>query len=136
MKTIDEIRAFFDQDHYACGLTGIYIEEAAPGYSRLSLEIEEKHLNGSGHVMGGAYFTLADLAVAVAANQDFENEISVAVNSQISFIASVTGGKIFAEAHIVKDGRKILFCEVKITDAEGKLLATSSTTSYRVSREK
>ena len=134
MKTIEEIREFFDQDRFACGLTGIYIEEAAPGRSKLSLTIEDKHLNGSGHVMGGVYFTLADLAVAVAANQDFDNEISVAVNSQISFIASVTEGKIFAEAEVVKDGRKILFCEVRVTDAEGKLLATSSTTSYKVKR--
>ena len=134
MKTIEEIRAFFDRDRFACGLTGIYIEEASPGFSRLSLTIEDKHLNGSGHVMGGVYFTLAELAVAVAANQDFDKEISVAVNSQISFISSVSEGKIFAEAHIVKDGRKILFCEVKITHAEGMLLATNSTTSYRIKK--
>ena len=65
MKTIEEIREFFAKDRYACGLTGAFIEEVAPGYAKLSLKIEYKHLNGSGHVMGGVYYTLADLAAAV-----------------------------------------------------------------------
>ncbi|MBR5421155.1 MAG: PaaI family thioesterase [Lachnospiraceae bacterium] len=132
MKTIEEIREFFAQDRYACGLTGIYVEEAEPGYGKVSLKIEDKHLNGSGHVMGGVYFTLADLAAAVAANQNFDEVLSVGLTGQISFISSVTEGTIYAEARIVKDGRKILFCDVQVTNEEGKLLATSSMTSYKL----
>ena len=58
MKTLEEIREFFAKDRYACGLTGAFIEEVAPGYARVSLKIEDKHLNGSGHVMGGVYYAI------------------------------------------------------------------------------
>ncbi|MCR5250722.1 MAG: PaaI family thioesterase [Lachnospiraceae bacterium] len=132
MKTIEEIREFFGRDRFACGLTGIYVEEASPGYGKVSLRIEDKHLNGSGRVMGGVYFTLADLAVAVATNQDFDDDLSVALTGQISFIGTVTEGMIYAEANVRKDGRKIIFCDVTVTHESGKLLATSSMSSYRL----
>ena len=132
MKTIEEIREFFDNDKFACGLMGAYIEEVSPGYAKLSLKIEDKHLNGSGHVMGGVYYTLADLAAAVAVNQDFDKELCVGLNGQISHISSVTGGTLYAEANVLKNGRKVLFVDVRVTDEEGKLLTQSSMTSYKV----
>lgn len=132
MKTIEEIREFFAKDRYACGLTGAFIEEVAEGYAKVSLKIEDKHLNGSGHVMGGVYYTLADLAAAVAVNQNFDEELCVGLNGQISHIASVTEGVLYAEASVLKNGRKILFVDVRITNEEGKLLTQSSMTSYKV----
>ncbi len=132
MKTVEELREFFAKDRYACGLTGAFIEEVSEGYAKVSLKIEDKHLNGMGHVMGGVYYTLADFAAAVAVNQNFDEEMCVGLNGQISHIASVTEGTLYAEATVLKNGRKVLFVDVRVTNEEGKLLTQSSMTSYKV----
>ncbi|MBR3308227.1 MAG: PaaI family thioesterase [Lachnospiraceae bacterium] len=132
MKTLEELREFFAKDNFATQQTGIVIEDAAPGYAKVSIEIDDRHINGIGRVMGGVYFTLADFAASVAKNQDFDEEMSVAMNGQMDFISSASEGKLFAEARIIKDGRKISFCEIKIFDEKEKLIARSNITSYKV----
>ena len=66
--TLEEVRAFFARDRYATVACGAAIEQARPGYARVSLAIGENHLNGMGSLMGGVSFTMADFAFAVAAN--------------------------------------------------------------------
>ena len=44
----------------------VEIEEVDDGYAKCSLEIQPHHLNAANTVMGGAIFTLADFAFAVA----------------------------------------------------------------------
>jgi len=42
--------------------------EAEAGYCKARMKIEDKHLNAANVVQGGALFTLADLAFAIASN--------------------------------------------------------------------
>ena len=42
--------------------------EVREGYSKARLEIKKEHLNAGNRTQGGAIFTLADLALAAAAN--------------------------------------------------------------------
>ena len=51
-------------------LLGIEIVEASPGYALVEMKIEDKHKNGINIVQGGAIFTLADYAFAIASNAD------------------------------------------------------------------
>ena len=67
MRNLEEAKAFFEKDYFAMGC-GIQIDEVGEGTSKCSFEIETRHLNGGGIVQGGAIFTLADFAFAVAAN--------------------------------------------------------------------
>ncbi|MBR1471129.1 MAG: PaaI family thioesterase [Lachnospiraceae bacterium] len=132
MKTLEEIREYFSHDAYAVQTTGAEIIEARPGYGKVRLVLDERHINGAGHVMGGVYFTLADLASAVAINHDFDEELSVGMTGNIEFISSVTGGTIYAEAMVLKEGRKVSFSEIRVTDENGKLLAQTNMSSYKV----
>ena len=68
MENIEEARRFFSNDKFATEVTGITIDEVHDGFSRCSLEIEEKHLGAHGQIMGGVIFTLADFAFAAATN--------------------------------------------------------------------
>ncbi|MDE7021928.1 MAG: PaaI family thioesterase, partial [Lachnospiraceae bacterium] len=68
MSALEEIRSRFRNDHFATDAAGIVIDEAEPGRAVCSLTLEEKHMNENHVPMGGAIFTLADIACAVAAN--------------------------------------------------------------------
>ena len=76
---IDNVRERFRKDRFATGQTDIVIDDAGENYSKCSFIIRDYHLNGIGKVMGGAIFTLADFAVAVAANGENKNSVSLTV---------------------------------------------------------
>lgn len=50
---LEEVRAFFAHDRYATTSLNPVIEEARPGYARVSMEIGPSHKNGMGALMGG-----------------------------------------------------------------------------------
>ena len=58
---------FFKKDLFA-EQTGVELLEVREGYSKACLVITENHLNAGHRTQGGAIFTLADLALAAAAN--------------------------------------------------------------------
>ena len=72
----------FERDRYAA-LTGVEIVEAGTGYCKARLVIEDKHMNAANVVQGGAIFTLADLAFAVASNS--RGPLALAINVNISY---------------------------------------------------
>ena len=68
MPTLDQIRTRFTADRFAAEAAGATVDAAEPNYARCSMPIRPVHLNANGIPMGGAIFTLADFAFAVAAN--------------------------------------------------------------------
>ena len=58
---------FFKNDLFATN-AGVELIEIREGYSKAKLEIKPEHLNAGQRTQGGAIFTLADLALAAAAN--------------------------------------------------------------------
>ena len=66
-ETIDKARAYFEGDRFALE-NGVTIDELSPAGAVCSFEITARHRNAEGGVMGGAIFTLIDLAFAAAAN--------------------------------------------------------------------
>ena len=75
--------------------------------------------------MGGAIYTLADFAFAVASN--FGREYAtVSVVGQASFMSASKGTVLYAEARLLKDGKSSCFYEVSVTDDLDKLIAVVS----------
>ena len=58
---------FFKDDRFAAQ-AGITLLEIRPGYGKVMMVVTEQHLNAGNTTQGGAIFTLADLALAAAAN--------------------------------------------------------------------
>ena len=129
-KQFESIREKFSRDRFATEAAGITIEEIRPQYARCEMLIQPVHLNARGAVMGGAIFTLADFAFAVAANQGRD---VVTQASQITFLKAAQGKRLIAEARQVKDGKRVCFYEVKGNDDLGTEVAFVTINGYVVS---
>lgn len=132
MSDLERARRVFANVRYAVDLTGCVIEEVASGYARCSLKIEDKHRNGLGYVMGGAIYTLADMAYAVAAN--FDRDDFVTSSSHIYFLKSAKTGTLMATAREVRSGRQTCLFEVEIRDDAGEEVAHATVGGTRIER--
>ncbi|MCR5421773.1 MAG: PaaI family thioesterase [Lachnospiraceae bacterium] len=131
---LEKAREIFSKDLYATELTGISIDEVSEDYAKCSLVIGDKHKNAYGGIMGGAIYTLADLAFAVASN--FEKEFAtVSLVTGANFMSASKGSVLYAEAKLVKDGRTNCFYEVFVTDDLNKNIALITFTGAHVLRE-
>lgn len=122
------LKDFFRNDRYAA-LTGIEIIEAGKGYCKAKLEITDMHLNAANVVQGGAIFTLADLAFAVASNS--HGQLALAINVNITFLKGKSEGTLFATATEVADPLRIGAYDVMVTDEDGAIVARFNGIVYR-----
>jgi acyl-CoA thioesterase len=125
---MDALQDFFDRDRFA-RRAGIALEEVGPGYARARMTITDDHKNGAGTVHGGAFFTLADFAFAVACNS--HGTLAMAASAHISFLRSVTEGVLSAEAREISAGRKLGTYLVEIRDTDGEMVALFTGTAFR-----
>jgi len=126
---MEEVRSFFArQDHFA-RMIGIRLLEVEKGKAWAKLDIESHHLNGAGTVHGGAIFTLADFAFAVASNS--HGNLAMGINTSTSFVRAVSSGTLYAEADELSINRKLATYQVRVSDQDGHLVAQFHGTAYR-----
>lgn len=130
MKTLEEIKEFFIKDRFAMVTTGIDILQADENGVRCVLKTDERHVNATGHIMGGAIYTLADFTFAVASN--IGGVPTVTLSSSISYLSSPKGDTLYSEIKLLKDGRRACFYETTITDNLGNMIAVVTATGMRV----
>lgn len=128
--TLEQAREFFKADRFATYKTGIVIDEIGENYSKCSFDITPDDVAAHGSVMGGAIFTLADFAFAVAANSG--GQLTVTVNSNINFISMPKDKKLIAECNCLKNGKRACFFEVVITDGQGNLVANVTSNGIHI----
>lgn len=126
--SIEEVRELFVNDRFATNAL-CTIEEAARGYAVCTMRITDMHLNAMGNVMGGAIFTLADYALAVACNVG--EEPTVSIDSTIKFLTAAKGKVLTATARVDRSGRHIGTYTVTVTDEDGTKVAILTSTTYR-----
>ncbi|MEC4176027.1 PaaI family thioesterase [Adlercreutzia sp. R21] len=126
--TLDELNDFFGHDRFAEHV-GCRIVEGAVGHGVVELDIQDHHRNALGNVMGGAVFTLADFALALASN--IGQPPSVSVNSAIDFMSASRGTKLIATCDAEKSGRHLGFYTTEVTDDTGRRIARVTATVYR-----
>ena len=131
-ELLEEAKNIFYGDKYASQVTGVEILDADVGYSKVTLKLDERHMNAVGQVMGGVYFTIADYAFAIASN--FKQNPTVTQTSQIAFLAPVKGDTIFAEAMKIRSGRTTCFYKIIITDSTGEQIAYVTTTGFIIGK--
>lgn len=118
--SIDEAKKYFANDRYAA-LTGVEIVDVGIGYCKARLNIEAKHMNAANVVQGGAIFTLADFAFAVASNS--HGQLALAINVNISFLKAASEGVLYAEANEVTEPGRLGAYDVRVTDSKGEIIA-------------
>ena len=116
-------KEFFDKDKFA-KYVGLEIVEFDYGYSKIRLKVEKKHLNGVDIAHGGAIFTLADFAFAVASNS-YDDITALSINASISYIKAVKENSILiAQAKEVSKNKRLAVYNIDITNENGELVAT------------
>ena len=124
----DALKAYFKNDRYAT-LTGVEILETDKGYCKAKLKIEDKHLNAANVVQGGAIFTLADLAFAVASNS--QGQLALAINVNISFLKGKSDGTLYATARETTSPKRIGAYDILVTDENQEIIARFNGLVYR-----
>jgi acyl-CoA thioesterase len=135
MVDIEKIREAFSQDGYLTA-TGVFIDEADEDYAVCSLDIADMHLNIADVVQGGATYTLADSAFAVASNAGFidrgENRITVNQSASISYFRPPKGKKLIAAAKKISGGKKMSVYSMEVSDDLGVAVALMIGNGYTV----
>lgn len=126
---IDQIRDFFAHDLFAYEACGCRIVEASQGHAVTAFEITPTHRNAMGAVMGGAIFTLADYALAVACNVG--EKPTVSVSNTIEFLSGARGNRLIATCDVDKSGHSLGFYTVDIRDELGTQVARMTATCFR-----
>lgn len=124
--SLEEVRAIFSNDRFASDACGCRVVEAVRGHAVCEFDITAGHRNEKGGVMGGAIFTVADFAMAVASNVG--SPTTVSVSSTIEFMSAARGTRLIATADVEKDGRTLGFYRCVVTDELGTPVARATQT--------
>lgn len=120
MTRLEEAQKYFEGDRFATE-NGAVITELGEDYAICQMALTARHRNALGNVMGGAVYTLADFAFAVASN--FGRKPTVSTTSQITYLRAAKGNTLTAKAQMVREGRTNVYYEISVTDETGALVA-------------
>lgn len=111
------------------GLEVVHYED---GYCKTRLKIKPEFLNPIGGLHGGLLFTIADTtAGAAAVHLDSESTITT-VNGDIQYMRPALDlDYLYAEATLIKDGKRMAFVDVHLLTEDNTLLAKSAFTFAR-----
>jgi uncharacterized protein (TIGR00369 family) len=110
---------------------GMTIDAGDPGDGRgiARLELDERHHNPNGVAHGAVLFAMVDTAMGKATMEVLpEGRRCASIEVQLRFLRPEISGALEAEAHVVKQGRRIVFLDGRVNDEDGRLVATASGT--------
>ena len=128
-SSLDEARAYFEGDRFARE-NGMTLDALTEGGAVCSFTITDSHRNAEGGVMGGAIFTLIDLAFAAAANH--LHRPTVAQQVSMNFLSGSRGSRLTAAASCRKDGKTSCVYQVDVTDDLGRDIAQAVITGFKL----
>ena len=120
-------------DRFAASI-GVQLTIIREGYAKAELTVEERHLNGADVCQGGVMYTLADLAFAAVTN--CHGTLTLGINNTITFLKSAKlGDRLTAECTEMLDHKKLPYCDIKVTNQNGELLAIVTGLAYRMKKD-
>ena len=112
---------------------GIEVVELETGYAKLQMTVRSEMVNGFNIIHGGVTFSLADSALAFAANS--HGKMAVALDCSITYPSAVKKGDILtAAATEFSCTNKVGVYNVKITNQNKVEVALFKGTVYRTSK--
>lgn len=117
------VRKFLEGQRFM-HLIGFDLQVISEGRTEGWLTLEQKHQQQKGYAHGGLIATLADITAGFAAYTLVpEDHHVVTAEIKVSYFLPAVGQKLHAIGWVLKQGRKINFCEAEIwdvTEEEGK----------------
>lgn len=112
------------------GIFSMVVEDAGPGTARVSMTVRPEFLNAAGLCHGGAIFSLADVAFALACNS--HGTMALALETSMNFIRPAPDGeKLTAVATEISLGKTTGLYTVTVTSGGEKPVAFMKATAYR-----
>ena len=133
-RNIERIRKVIEVMPFTRHL-GMELVDASEGRARVRLPYKADISTTGEAVHGGAIASLIDTTGAMAAWTTAEiatpKYFGSTVGVNVNYLSGAIGEDIFAEGRILKRGKEIIYTDVHVTNAEGKLLAQGSVV-YRI----
>lgn len=126
---MQELKRFFSTGDLFARHAGIELVDVGPGWAKASMKIEPFHFNAARTVHGGAIFTLADFAFAVASNS--HGTLAMGINTSVSFVKAALKGTLYAEARELSRNPRLASYSVMITDDGDDVVAIFQGMAYR-----
>ncbi len=110
-------------------LLGMELVDLKKGWAKVRLPFDHKLVHPMGIAHGGAIFSPADSAVAMALIGLVEKgENFVTIEMKINYLATFTQGEIIAEATIIHKGRNTALGDIEVRNEKGVLIAKALAT--------
>ena len=136
LSGLEQLRAVFDPAHARTGpgigrTLNIAPVEIEAGRVVFEGHPDESVYNPIGTVHGGYAATLLDSCVGCAVHSTLKaGQGYTTLELKVTYLRAVTKhtGPVRAEGQVVRAGRRAAFAEGRLTDAEGRLYATATST--------
>jgi uncharacterized protein (TIGR00369 family) len=105
---------------------GFRLVEVEPGYIAILGRPDLRSYNLLGSVHGGWAASILDTALALSALSTLDEKNGhTTLDIRINYLRPITleNGELRAEGRVIQGGRRVAYCEAKLVDGNGKLLA-------------
>ena len=105
-------------------LLGFDVQSVEKGHAVFRLDVRPDHKQIHGVVHGGILAALADTTAALAAYSVVPKGTEIAtITLTIDYLAPVPGGRVKADAKVLRAGRNFVVTECEISNEDGSLAA-------------
>jgi uncharacterized protein (TIGR00369 family) len=133
-KKVTELVRRRMRESKATELFGFDVESVHDGRAIFRLDVRPKHKQIHGVVHGGILAALADTAAAIAAYTVIPRGTELAtLELNINYLEPVPGGRVKADARVLRSGRNFIVTECEIFNETGSLAAKALLTFSAVS---
>lgn len=132
MTPLERARRILAKDRFS-SWAGMEIEEIGDGLVVLGMTVRPDMINGFGVVHGGITFSLADSALALAANTG--DTVSLALETNISFTAPAwEGERLTARLERQSHGARVIVYTATVSNHKGRTVGLFRGTIYRTNK--
>lgn len=106
---------------------GMAVTAEEKGHATAHLDAGVVHHNPHGFVHGAALFAMVDTSMGAAVMGMLDPGLRcTTIELHLRFLRPVVDGELIADTVVVKPGRRVMHLESRVTDADGRLVATAT----------
>ena len=107
-------------------LIDLRIEEQRAGFSKLTLDVADEHLNPHNVVHGAVVYAMADTGMGSALYPTLaQGEICATIEIKINYFKPISGGRISCTTEVINRGKTVANLESRVF-VEGVLVAQAN----------
>ena len=120
-------------------LLGWHVVDVRPavGWIRVGFQARQEFRNPAGFIQGGFLAAMLDDTMGPAIFTHTEGKLySATIDMTVSYLAPAKVGPLFGEGQVIQLGKTVGFVEARLMDAQGVMVARSSSSVRLVPSEK